>query len=213
MLLYSEEVFMKNRIVLFFIVIISLIANISCITIAPATIATLENDPQALVIKINSIPSGASVFGLVGETPGTLLGTTPLTLRYIIPTTNNWETGTTSGGVPVNAAVYRRTMGDIYIYGTQPTETISISYPQGDSSWMLNGAKAVIFGCIVVAEGYKPYIINVNITYERINSRFDAYPYGFLLTAFRSGQRRNLTAILQSESIKLEIQKSDKGAK
>ncbi|MGD0992902.1 MAG: hypothetical protein ABR998_10565 [Gemmatimonadales bacterium] len=41
------------------------------------------NDTQQIVtIRLNSVPSGAQVYGLRGDSAGTLLGTTPLVLRY-----------------------------------------------------------------------------------------------------------------------------------
>ncbi len=82
---------------------ILLLVTLSCVTMTPDEIAgrlraTMEIPSKSLWVELNSIPSGATVYGDQNGQLGTKLGTTPLTLKY------------TSG--------YNR------IYGNMPDETL-----------------------------------------------------------------------------------------
>jgi len=107
-------------------------ATVSKEEIAAAGSSRMEDPSQSLWITIESIPSGATVYGVQNGQPGTRLGTTPLTLKY--------------------TRAYGR------IYGNMPDETLAINE---EDSWPWSLSKAFLaFKCIVLKDGYHPYRIN-----------------------------------------------------
>ena len=108
-----------------------------CATVSPEEFrmqadAQLEDASKSLWITIQSVPSGATVYGDSNGQPGTKLGTTPLTLKY------TW-------------------MG-VQVWGTAPNETLFMKFADS-MPWSLSKA-FVAFKCIVTMDSYYPYQIN-----------------------------------------------------
>jgi hypothetical protein len=100
---------------------------IGCATTEPSM--QLANPRKVLSITVESVPSGAQVYGLQGTSPSSLLGTTPLEFKY----------------------TYLRNK----IYGSSPDQTLDFklvpSYPWSP------GRAYLAFKCLIIADGYKPY--------------------------------------------------------
>lgn len=91
----------------------------------------LNNPKKSLWITVKSEPSGAKVYSASGNTPGTYLGTTPLTLKYTM----------IYGG----------------IWGSAASETIEADW-KADTP-LSSGKAFLAFKCYVVSDGHSPYKI------------------------------------------------------
>jgi hypothetical protein len=96
-----------------------------------ATPEGLQSNPNALRIVLQSIPNGAKVFELNGNTPGAQIGVTPITLTY-------------------------QQTGGFQVYGSRPEQTLDIAW---FDSWRVKPG-TLSFRCVLIADGFEPYQIN-----------------------------------------------------
>lgn len=113
-------------------IVLSLV-GVSCVapqSLPPAQ-SEYDNPSRTIHIRVGSVPPGAQVYSLAGSSPGTLLGTTPLLLKYV-------EKGN--------------------IWGPVPNETLEF---ETDPGGFLHAGSSITmrFRCLVVREGYHPYTI------------------------------------------------------
>lgn len=95
----------------------------------------MQDPSKSLWVTVESVPSGATVYGEQGGQPGTNLGTTPLTLKYT------------------------RSYGRLF--GHCPDETIVLN--EQASSPLSLSKSFLAFKCIVVKPGYRSQYINQTI--------------------------------------------------
>jgi hypothetical protein len=93
----------------------------------------MQEASKCYTINIESIPSGANVYGCINGKMGTNLGQTPLMLRY------TWA----NGG----------------LWGNYPEETLEANYRRTNPFQLMAVDFDFIFKCIVWKEGYKSYTI------------------------------------------------------
>jgi hypothetical protein len=125
------------------------------------------NDPaRSLQVEVRSVPSGAAVYGIRGDTTGTFCGTTPFTFKYVM----------------------RKAATGPRIYGTIPEETIT------DEGFDLRDPfrSSYSFQCLVVMEGYEPYRVD-EVLDER--EQFNPRELN-TSDVFRGGHKKTITAIL-----------------
>lgn len=92
----------------------------------------LDDPTKSLRITIQSIPPGATIYGVQNGQPGSKLGTTPMTFKF--------------------------TWFGFRIYGTNADETIIYREQQGS---LFRSAEAFLaFKCILIKDRYHPYHIN-----------------------------------------------------
>jgi hypothetical protein len=120
--------------VLAVVLVLGMLSFAGCATMSPEQERTLAQarmvDPQkSLWITVDSVPSGATVYGVNNEQPPTQLGTTPLTLKY-----------TRVGGS---------------IWGTRPDETLLMESRLSEP-WSTSKA-FLAFKCVILKVGYRPY--------------------------------------------------------
>ena len=122
------------------------------------------NDTQQTVtIRLNSVPSGAQVYGLVGDSAGTLLGTTPLILRY-------YRHKDARPGDPVwceqcGPAPSQETL--VYL----PTN-VSVGHVLASMTWFGREKCQVAFQSILVMSGYQPLVYHRELHSENKSSVF-----------------------------------------
>lgn len=127
-----------------------------------------EDSSQILTIIVESRPSGAGVYGLSGENIGTLIGTTPIELKY-------WSDG------------------DSWSCICGPTVEGTLEYWKKER--LLGGSEAhVAFKCTVVEDGYKPHRIYEVLQEEKTTPIFGDI---FVSYASFKGVRRVYTAVLE----------------
>lgn len=113
------------------IAMLALFSLLSCDYSRPSA-EELSDPTKALHIQINSIPSGASVYGVDGDKIGPLLGVTPMTFQYI----------------------YRHTASGPIIYGTNVDQTIVRHIDVSDLLY-----PPYSFHCWLVKEGYRDHSV------------------------------------------------------
>jgi len=142
---------------------------IGCATVTPQQ--AIQNNEMCLTVVVNSDPPGAKVYG-GGESLGTMIGTTPLEIRY-------------TRQLGLGEALIGGHNGGTF-YGTAPVnETLETQFRQ--DIWG-NCTTRATFKCFVIMDGYLPYRI--------IEEVDNSHPVAF--KAFAGG-RREFTAYLQSK--------------
>ncbi|MBM3860478.1 MAG: PEGA domain-containing protein [Verrucomicrobia bacterium] len=94
----------------------------------------LEDKSHCLTVVVNSVPTGAKVFGVKSGGIGSLIGTTPTEIRY------------------------RPTMPDLFV-GTAPVEETLETTWKRKSIFFQDFSSRATFKCFVVMDGYLPYRI------------------------------------------------------
>lgn len=172
----------------------------------------LQNPETSIRITVNSEPSGARVYGLSNGQPGTLLGTTPMTVRYTLASGSNgfslWGQRPPENPYELNYSLNLNAInsegGHLIEYETD--ELIhahnTTSGPCGIfSAFGCKSVSQVEFGCVVVAQGHKPYILNQVIGTKTVKGIGGAAQREMeMLWKTLSGNSKMLTAILEPQA-------------
>lgn len=185
--------------------------------LTPAELASVKSmystrlqDPRtSLRITVNSEPSGARIYGLSNGQPGTLLGTTPMTVKYTLASRSQsfslWGQRTSEEPYELKCSLNLNAInsegGHVIDYETDELIRAyeTMSGPCGIFS--VFGCKQVAqveFGCVVVAQGHKPHIINQVIGSKTVNG-IRSVDMEMLWKTLR-GDSKTITAILEPKA-------------
>lgn len=126
-----------KKILRYFAVIISIVylmlSGLFCATTPPRnpTVSDFADPSKMLQITVVSVPTGADVYGISGNTPGTYFGKTTFTFKYRLWNKAIW-------GIP------------------SADETIGYDYSRDK----VTDTDYIIFKCLVYKDGYEPYQIS-----------------------------------------------------
>jgi len=136
-----------------------LLMGISCGVPKPSD-EDWQDSTKSLWITVTSIPPDAEVYGVSDGVPGTLLGRTPLTLKF-------WKSWGTEGSVMWQCPNQDASINEVFIHSSGKAMFQTTDMP-GDRSKShttatilgLDRNKAIArFHCYVVKEGYKPNLL------------------------------------------------------
>lgn len=151
-------------------VIICGCARMSQEEVRTKAMARLDDQSKSLWINVNSVPSGAKVYGSNNGQPGTMLGTTPLTLKY------TWVPGRG-------------------LWGMKPDETLT--FEARDSWFLVDHSKSyAAFKCIIIKDNYHPYKMYQTIIDESDWGLFAKRGWDGIIEAMENNQK-TFTAYLQ----------------
>jgi len=149
--------------------VLGLTALAGCASLKPS--AEELNDPnKALHVTVRSIPPGAEVYGMQGDSAGTYCGTTPFTFKYVL----------------------RKTATGPEIFGTLPEETIT----NAGADLLDLDRFSYTFRCLVELEGYEPYRVNEVLDQRKDFNPRDLNTS----RVFEGGQTKTITVTLTPES-------------
>lgn len=158
--------------------IVLAIALTSCALTAPQ--AKHWQDPShQLIVTVESRPSGAAVYGIVGDNLGVQIGSTPLTIRFL--------DGYEISGVESNLYC------DIC---KEFDQFLEMSEQKGSLIFFGTDRSYVAFKCAVIKDGFEPYVIRDAIL-DWSAAHADPFDNPSFHAAFK-GVRRHHTAVLQS---------------
>jgi len=134
-----------------------------------------QDSTKSLWITVTSIPTGAEVYGVSNDEPGTLLGRTPLTLKFWkawgAESAVQWQCPNQDASMDevIEHGFWKATIKKVYMPGTRSrTQATGWTRAQGLG---LNRETARIH-CYVVKESYKPYLLEDTFKVETVPTDF-----------------------------------------
>jgi hypothetical protein len=153
-----------------------LLVSVSCSGPTPSD-EDWSNSKQSLWVTVTSIPSGAGLFGLVADSQGSYLGTTPLTLKF-------WKAERSrdpviwmrpESGVSVSEVIEHSISFGPFQYANMPGPESKAS-SRHLWSQVTNNREMAVFHCVVAMNGYETRIIRDTL---RATSPVSDYPNVF----------------------------------